>query len=229
MALRQWQNPVNNQSSMPFIKKLFWAYFLLLIFEGALRKWVLPQYSAQLLLIRDPIGLLIIFEAYRTNKWPEKWSAVTGALAVGLIALCVTQVVVNDNPWVAAVYGLRSYLLPFPVAFIMGESLDAEDLRMFAKWTLLIMLPEAALAVLQYAAPANSFVNAAAYSGGAQIGYVGEHVRASGTFSFVIGLALYGPMAAAFILYGLVQQKFAQQWLLSMGCRNCAVILSPLR
>ncbi len=41
---------------MPLLKKLFWAYFLLLIFEGALRKWILPQFSAPLLLVRDPIA-----------------------------------------------------------------------------------------------------------------------------------------------------------------------------
>jgi hypothetical protein len=224
MAVTQWQNPVNDQRRMPFIKKLFWAYFLLLIFEGALRKWILPQYSAPLLLVRDPIAVLIIIEAYRTNKWPARWSAVTGALAAGLIALCVIQVVVNNNPWVAAVYGLRSYLLPFPVAFIMGESLDEKDLRMFSLCTLWLLLPETAIAVAQYVAPASSFVNAAAYSGAAQIGYVGQHVRASGTFSYVIGLALYGPLAAAFILYGLVQQKSAHQWLL--WAAGFALILS---
>jgi len=46
------------------------------------------------------------------------------------------QVAMVDNPWIAALYGLRSYLLPFPVAFVMGENLDAEDLRKFAICTL---------------------------------------------------------------------------------------------
>ena len=63
---------------MPLLKKLFWLYFLLLIFEGALRKWILPQFSAPLLLVRDPVALWIIIEAYRTNKWPERWSIVIG-------------------------------------------------------------------------------------------------------------------------------------------------------
>lgn len=224
MALGKWRTPPADRPTMPLLKKLFWLYFLLLIFEGALRKWFLPQYSAPLLLIRDPIGLLIIFEAYRTNKWPEKWSVVTGALAVGLIALCVIQVAVNDNPWPAAIYGLRSYLLPFPVAFVMGENLDVDDLRKFAKWTLWLMLPETALAVLQYAAPSDSILNAGAYASAEQITYVGQHVRASGTFSFVVGLASFAPMVAVFVLYGLVQEKFAEVWLLWMAA--FAVILS---
>jgi hypothetical protein len=99
---------------MPALKKLFWIYFLLLIFEGALRKWVLPGFSAPLLLVRDPLAVLIIIEAHRTNKWPERWSIVMGALACALLGLCVWQMILGNNSWIAAVYGLRSYLLPFP-------------------------------------------------------------------------------------------------------------------
>jgi hypothetical protein len=199
---------------MPTLKKLFWAYFLLLIFEGALRKWVFPPLSAPLLLVRDPIGLMIIFEAYRENKWPEKWSTITGVLAALLVGICVIQLVVGENPWFAALYGLRSYLLPFPVAFIMGENLDKEDLRQFALVTLWILLPMTLLEIAQYLAPGGSFLNKGAYSGAEQIFYVEERVRASGTFSFVTGPTSFAPLAAAFILYGFVNEKVAPKWLL---------------
>ena len=63
--------PARRRSKMSLLKKLFWLYFLLLIFEGALRKWVVPGFSAPLLLVRDPVAILIIIEAYRTNKWPD--------------------------------------------------------------------------------------------------------------------------------------------------------------
>lgn len=214
MALAQIENPRRYDDRMPFLKKLFWAYFLLLIFEGALRKWILPQLSAPLLLVRDPIALLIIGEAFRTNKWPQKWSAVTGVLAFGLLGLCGVQMVAGNNPWIAAVYGLRSYLLPFPVAFIMGENLDAEDLRKFGICTLWLLLPETALDVAQYLAPMGSFLNAGAYEGAGQINYVGAHARASGTFSYVAGAQSFAPLAAAFLLYGLVNEKITKKWLL---------------
>ncbi|MGO8759784.1 MAG: hypothetical protein ACLQG3_16825 [Terracidiphilus sp.] len=214
MSLAEWQGMVGYFRRIPTLKKLFWLYFLLLIFEGALRKWIFPEYSAPLLVVRDPVAVLIILEAYRENKWPERWSVITGILTVGLIGLCAIQVIAGDNPWVAAVYGLRSYLLPFPVAFIMGECLDEEDLRMFGLCTLLLALPETALEIAQYLAPPGSILNVGAYAGGGQIGYIGGHVRASGTFSFVVGPASFGPMAAAFILHGLAREKFAKTWLL---------------
>ena len=36
-------------SELTLIKKLIWLYFLLLLFEGALRKWFLPGLSQGLL------------------------------------------------------------------------------------------------------------------------------------------------------------------------------------
>jgi len=215
----------NNASPrMPLLKKLFWLYFLLLIFEGALRKWVLTQYSAPLLLVRDPVGLLIIWEAFRTHKWPRQWSAVVGILAAGIIALCFIQLVAGDNPWYVALYGLRSYLLPFPVAFIMGENLDREDLRKFGLCTLWLLIPLTALEVAQYYAPATSILNAGASLGSAQLASAAGHVRASATFSYVTGPACYLPLAAAFIFYGLVNAKFANRWLL--WAASCALVMA---
>lgn len=218
------QNPVRLQSKMPLLKKLFWAYFLLLIFEGALRKWVVPGLSAPLLLVRDPIALLILLEAFRTNKWPQKWAAVSGFLAVGILLLCGVQMIVVNNPWIAAFYGVRSYLLPFPVAFVMGENLTAEDLRKFGLATLWILLPMTLLEVAQYMAPPGSPLNKGVSEGSVQIFYIEGHVRASGTFSFVAGPTAYVPMAAAFILYGLLHEGFSKKWLLWLA--TGAVILS---
>jgi hypothetical protein len=224
MEMMQRQTQSNSQRRMSFLKMLFWAYFLLLIFEGALRKWILPQLSAPLLLVRDPVALLIVWEAYRTNKWPKKWSTVAGILAVGMLGLCVIQTVAGDNPLASALYGLRSYLLPFPVAFIMGENLDASELRRFGVCALWLLLPLTALEVAQYLAPPGSFLNSGAYAGAEQIAYVGTRSRASGTFSFVTGPTNYGPLAAAFIFYGLADEKFAKKWLL--WAATFALILS---
>lgn len=199
---------------MPLLKKLIWAYFLLLIFEGALRKWILPPLAAPLLLVRDPVAILIVWEAYRQGKWPEKWSTVMGILTAGLVGICVAQVVVGNNPIIAALYGLRSYLLPFPVAFIIGEYLNEEDLRRFGVCTLWLLLLVTAIEIAQYIAPSNSFLNKGAYEGAEQITYVGQRVRASGTFSFVTGPMSFGPLAGAFIFYGFVKEKFAKKELL---------------
>ena len=218
------RGPMVRAPKMSMLKKLFWVYFLLLIFEGALRKWVLPQLSGPLLVVRDPIGLLIIWEAYRTQKWPREWSAVIGVLSALMLALGLLQLVIADNQWFIALYGLRSYLLPFPVALIMGSNLDEEDLRKFGNWTILLLLPLTALEIAQYAAPTTSFLNVGAYQGSEQLTYALGHIRASATFSYVVGPMSYIPLALAFILYGMANSKFAKKWLLSAGAG--AVVLS---
>src|SRR5579863_4329336 len=94
------------------LKKLFWLYFILLIFEGALRKWIIPQLAVPLLVVRDPVCLMIIWEAFRTHKWPSRWSAVISLMTVLLVGLFIVQIIAGENPLIAGLYGLRSYLLP---------------------------------------------------------------------------------------------------------------------
>jgi hypothetical protein len=199
------------------LKKLFWLYFLLLVFEGALRKWVVPELTAPLLIIRDPVSIFIIWEAYRTSKWPSRWTFAITVATVLLTALFVLQSVFGGNPFLVGLYGLRSYLLPFPVIFIMAENLDEEDLRKLGVCTIWLLLLNGPLAVAQYLAPQGSFLNKGAYEGAEQISYYSGHLRASGTFSFAIGMVFFCTLAAVFILYGLVTDGFAKTWLLWAG------------
>lgn len=217
MAIAFTRNRNSYFSRLTTLKKLFWLYFILLIFEGALRKWVAPQLSAPLLIIRDPVGLWIIWEAYRTRKFPSRWTTATAFLTVALVGLFLIQIVAGDNSWIVGLYGLRSYLLPFPVLFIMGENLDEEDIRKFGTFILLILPFEAVLEVGQYVSPGSSFLNRGAYSGGAQIAFAGEHVRASGTFSFTVGAEGMAALAAAFFFYGMATEGFAKKSLLWVG------------
>lgn len=215
MQLGIKRDPNSYFARLTLLKKLFWSYFLLLIFEGALRKWIAPQLSAPLLVIRDPISAWIIWEAYRTRKWPSRWSVpiiMLTALIAGIFSL---QMALGDNSLLVGLYGLRSYLLPFLVIFIMGENLDPEDLLNFGRCTLWLLLPMCLLALGQYRAPAGSFLNRGAYNGGAQIGYVGMGVRASGTFSFAIGLVHFATLAGAFVFYGMVREGLVRKrWLI---------------
>ena len=59
-----------SKSSLQNIRHLLWIYFLLLIFEGALRKWVVPGLSSPLLLVREPIALLALWLGWPLLKRP---------------------------------------------------------------------------------------------------------------------------------------------------------------
>lgn len=214
MAFAIKRNRNSYFARLSLLKKLFWLYFLLLILEGALRKWIVPQLSAPLLVIRDPVSIMIIWEAYRTRKWPSRWSVLMAVVAIVIIGLFSLQIALGDNPFLVGLYGLRSYLLPFPVIFIMGENLDDEDLLNLGRCVLWLLLPTCLLAVGQYLTPSDSFLNKGAYANASQIAYVGMHVRASGTFSFAIGLVEFATLAGAFVFYGIIREKLAKKWLI---------------
>src|ERR671937_564700 len=56
-----------NQRVITYLKRAIWVYFFLLIFEGVFRKWLLPQYSDVLLVIRDPVVLVIYILAIKAR------------------------------------------------------------------------------------------------------------------------------------------------------------------
>jgi hypothetical protein len=195
------------------VKVLFWIYCFLLVFEGSLRKWVAPGLSAPLLVIRDPLGVWILWESIRSHRWPKQYSVLTGSLAVFFLSLAIIQTLTDICPWFVAVYGIRSYLLPFPVAFAISNMVTREDIKKICKLAMFISLPMTALYYLQYKSGASAWVNLGAYEGGSQIDYVGLHVRAAGTFSFVTGAIAFQSFLAGLVLYAMTEAGVVKSWL----------------
>jgi hypothetical protein len=102
------------------IKNLFWIYFILLLIEGGLRKWILPEFSNYLLLIRDPIALIILFVAYKNNLIPKnKYLSIV--ILVSILGFYTALFFGHGNLQVA-IYGSRILLLHF--TFINNFSLQ---------------------------------------------------------------------------------------------------------
>src|ERR1700736_7002605 len=77
IAPRRSPTPVNTprlgDGSKPVrhIRALIWFYLILLVFEGALRKWIVPQLSNPLLIIRDPVVIATYLLALRARVFPR--------------------------------------------------------------------------------------------------------------------------------------------------------------
>ena len=105
-----------------FIKKLIWAYFFLLLFEGALRKWFLPGLSQGLLIIRDPIAIWIYYLCYAKGIFPLNNKYLQKCFQWVMLAVVLSFLVNGTHPFTIA-YGARTNLLHFPLIFIMGRIL----------------------------------------------------------------------------------------------------------
>src|SRR5438128_7768636 len=211
------------------IRRLIYLYLFLLIIEGALRKWVIPQFSNPLLLVRDPAVLAIYFLAWRARVFPRN-AFISSLATIGILSWIVSIFVLD--PYVpmsrillVTAYGFRSNFLHLPLIFIFASVFDADDVRRIGWWILLGMIPMSLLMALQFHSAPESFINRTVGLGESeQITAGGGKIRPPGTFSFISGPIHCLTGAAAFVLYGALRRATYRNWLL-LGA-GCGVLLA---
>jgi hypothetical protein len=212
----------DHSKTIQSIRRLIWIYLILLIIEGALRKWILPQLSNPLLIIRDPVAILIYILALRARCFP--WNRYI--FSVGVIAmlswlagiLVLLPYLPPKTVLLVTGYGVRSNFLHLPLIFIIPAVFDIEDVKRVGWWTILGLIPMAALMVAQFHAPPDSFINRAAGLGeGQQIQTAGGKIRPPGTFSFISGAIFYLSTGTAFLLHAALSKLQYRNWLLLAG------------
>ncbi|PYK94462.1 MAG: hypothetical protein DME40_02080, partial [Verrucomicrobia bacterium] len=211
------------------IRRLIYLYLFLLIIEGALRKWIVPQFSNPLLLVRDPVVLVIYLLAWRAHIFPRN-AFISSLATIGILSWIVSIFVLD--PYVpmsrillVTAYGFRSNFLHLPLIFIFATVFDAADVRRIGWWILLGMIPMSLLMALQFHSAPESFINrTVGLSEGEQITAGGGKIRPPGTFSFISGPIHCLTGAAAFVLYGALRRATYRNWLL-LGA-GCGVLLA---
>src|SRR5204862_7994749 len=127
------------------LKWAIWVYFFLLIFEGVFRKWILPQFSDVLLVVRDPVVLVIFMLAIKARLFPRNLWILSLAI-IALLSLLVSLVVLEPylpvKPlFLVTGFGFRCNFLHLPLIFVMARALDAEDVKKLGWGVLMGLLP----------------------------------------------------------------------------------------
>lgn len=208
-----------NQRVLTHLKWWIWIYFFLLIFEGTLRKWILPQFSDVLLVVRDPVVLVIYVLAIKARLFPRNGYMLTLAIIAflsWLVSLVVLEPYLSLKPLLLVTgFGFRSNFLHLPLIFVIGRALDAEDVKKLGRWLLIGLIPMALLLAVQFNSDPESTINRTAGLGDTQqITAGGGKIRPPGTFSFVSGVIFYAAMSAAYLLYGALTRGVFKNWLL---------------
>ena len=202
------------------VRRLIWAYFWLLLIEGALRKWALPQLSNPLLLIRDPVMLAIYFYAIKARVFPKNGWTISLWIIGGLSALAIVLSPIFSYlplwPMLAVVgYGFRTNFMHLPLIFVVASVFDREDVKKWGWWIMLMMIPMALIMAAQFKSSPDSFINRTAGLGEAeQLTAGGGKIRPPGTFSFISGPVFYMSASAAFLIYGALSKGIYKNWLL---------------
>jgi hypothetical protein len=182
------------------LKKIIWLYLLLLIFEGALRKWFLPFLSSPLLIIRDPIAIWLIYKVWSRGLMPS--SALLNGMVVLASAGIVTAIVFGHGNLFVAGFGARIFLIQFPMIFVIARVFDKEDVIAVGRVLAWIAIPMTALIILQFYSTQSAFVNrgVGGMEGSGFSGALG-YFRPSGTFSFTNGTHLFFGLVASYLFY----------------------------
>ena len=199
-----------------FIRILIWVYFFLLLFEGALRKWFLPELSQGLLIIRDPLVIWIYYLCYAKGVFPLNNKYINKFLQWVVISIVISFLLTQAHIF-TIIYGARTNLLHFPLIFIMARILTWQDVIKFGKAFLLLALPMTWVVAQQFQSDAEDIMNVAAGGTGSQLETSGGKVRASGTFTFVSGIVFYYCFTVSFIIYGFLVRNSFPKWMLYLG------------
>ncbi len=184
-----------------WLKKGIWAYFLLLIFEGALRKWLLPGLATPLLIIRDPIAIWLVIKCWQRGLLPSSIYLST-MVVIGIISI-FTAIFFGHGNLLVALFGARILLFHFPLVFVIGKIFNRDDVIKIGKATLLITIPMTVLIAMQFYSPQSAWVNRGVGGDMAGAGYSGAlgFMRPPATFSFTTGTTSFYSFAACFIFY----------------------------
>ena len=175
-------------NSRKLIRNGLSVYFFLLIFEGALRKWVVPGFSTPLLLVRDPVAILILFVAWRNRLLI--WNNYLFLIIVICIVSFFTTILLGHGNVFIAFYGIRIYLLHLPLIFVIENVYNRDDILRIIKWMLILSIPMLLLIVWQFYSPQTAWVNRGVGGDESGAGFQGAlgFYRPPGTFSFTNGL-----------------------------------------
>jgi hypothetical protein len=192
--------------SLLSIVAVFWAYrrwrhamqaaLVVLVLEGALRKWVFPEAQDLIYFGKDLIllGAYAGFLADRRRGRVAVPSVLVGMLvlsgAVGALQVFNPRL---PNPLVGLL-GLKAYFFYVPVLWIL-PTVFARSRGLSARLRAYLMLavPIALLSVAQFMSSPKSMINAYAreQAGGASTFGSSTHVRVTATFSYITGYSSY--------------------------------------
>jgi hypothetical protein len=211
------------------LKWLLWLYFWLLIFEGALRKWFLPQLSTPILVARDPVVVLIYAMAVARGIFPKN-AFTTWIIVLGVFSFFASLAGIGTLK--ITLYGLHANFLHLPLIFLIPKIFDYEDAKNVGKWLLVISIPMAMIAVLQFHSGPDARINAAAGGEmGGQLYAANGKYRPSGTFSFVTGMVSFLALVAAYLAWHFAENKIYPKILIyaSMGAIAVSLMVSGSR
>jgi hypothetical protein len=197
------------------VENLVLVLFWLLLLEGSLRKWVLPEFARYLFFIRDPFVLLLYWYALRGGLFRQAgvWLPIGLIFAAIAPVLAFAQLTSFEDPrfFTLVVYGWRQYFLYLPLPFAIAAALDENSLWRFARHAFVAAILTAPLVFAQYHSPGGAVINRGIAEDESlqfkSFDLLGDKIRPSGSFTTTVGIGHLVPSTLALLLAAWLTPK----------------------
>jgi hypothetical protein len=201
---------------------------VLLIFEGAIRKWVFPGAQDLIYFAKDVLLLGAYVGYFRERPRMRHRMPSTPALygLLSLAALLGILQIFNPNlpNLLVGVFGFKAYFFYAPLLFVLPAAFrDDAELYRFLRRYALIAIPIGVLATAQFFSPASSVLNTYARTTeeSAYVATFGTStfVRVTATFPFITGYTAYllATVILTLTLLGVSGWRFRGNYLLFLA------------
>ncbi len=226
---------------IPLQRRGLAVFLLLLTYDGAIRKWVLPGAEQIVFVAKDAILFALIIHSLSIrraqNSIFQQSALILFTIYAAWVALEVGNIALPNV--LVGIWGMKSHLLYsglillVPLAFRCLDDLFHTLVKIYP-W---VVIPVCSLAFIQLASPPDSFVNLSVKGGTEGMAYFGDEnlIRVTGTFSYIAGMAVFVEVSAllgmALYIGGirthvfLVGLGFAMACLPATGTRSVLVVV----
>ncbi len=198
--------------------RYFFACFWVILFTGAIRKWMFPGLSVLYLTQDVPIFFAYLYAIYSGLFNRGFLFLAMMIFSAALIFQALAQIVVSGLSGFVAAVGIHHYLFYLPMLVVFPVCLTPRYRRNFVRWNVLFSIPMCLLAVAQAQAPKAAWINKTSEGQAFGVSGAEEVARVSGTFNFVSFYGIWVGMAVALCMGEWLIPKerrvIKNQWLL---------------
>ena len=212
------------------------AFVLLVVFEGVFGKWISPALEYPPVLLRDLLGIFIVYRAWtsgRLKQHPQLFSLLLG-WSLLLASFAFVQALLLGQGFIVVAIGLRFWVLYLWVTLALCCTISWQDYHRLCKLLVTLMWLMLPLLVVQNRAGPEAWINKSSTEGAAIFTVAGDIVRTAGTFSFTLGFTCFLALLTPLLLSPLPQtgatgQQAARAGWLGMGLLVVAAVVSGSR
>lgn len=172
----------------------------LAVFEGALRKWILPGLQTEIYFLKDVLLLIALagFMTYVKQRGSHErlLAGMKSLLIISLVYFSFQIANPNSPSPLVGLLGLKNYMLYVSLLLLVPYTFKSSlDFDTCMKYFMLLMIPVALLGLVQFMLPPSHWLNTYVVSDRDVVQHISEfgegRARSAGTFSYIGGYATF--------------------------------------